>query len=40
MDNDPLTEDQALDLVYNYLTTEGRVSTTQEILDSGAVPEL
>jgi phosphoribosylaminoimidazole-succinocarboxamide synthase len=40
MNEDLLTEDQALELVYNYMTSEGRVSTTQEILDSGIIPEL
>lgn len=40
MYHDHLTEEQALDLVNNYLTSEGRVSTTQEILDSGVVPAL
>jgi phosphoribosylaminoimidazole-succinocarboxamide synthase len=35
-----LTEAQALDLVHNYLTNEGVVSSTQEILDSGAIPAL
>ena len=35
MDNDLLTEAQALDLVYSYMTSEGGVSTTQELLDSG-----
>ena len=40
MDNDVLTEDQALDLVYNSMTGEGHVSTTQELLDSGIVPAL
>ncbi len=27
MDNNLLPEDQALDLVYNYMTSEGKVST-------------
>lgn len=40
MNEDLLTEAQALDLVYSYMTSEGHVSTTQEILDSGAVPAL
>jgi phosphoribosylaminoimidazole-succinocarboxamide synthase len=40
MNHDHLTEEQALDLVDNYLKSEGRVSTTQEILDSGVVPAL
>lgn len=40
MTYDHLTEEQALDLVDNYLESEGRVSTTQEILDSGVVPAL
>ncbi|MBK7126789.1 MAG: hypothetical protein IPH65_12860 [Dehalococcoidia bacterium] len=40
MDNDLLSEAQALDLVYSYMTTEGGVSTTQELLDSGVVPAL
>ncbi|MGE0598824.1 MAG: phosphoribosylaminoimidazolesuccinocarboxamide synthase [Dehalococcoidia bacterium] len=40
MNNDLLPEAQALELVYNYMTSEGKVSTTQEILDSGAIPAL
>lgn len=40
MTTDLLPEDQALDLVYKYLTSEGAVSSTQELLDSGAVPAL
>ena len=40
MKNDFLTENQALDLAYNSMTREGKVSTTQEILDSGIVPAL
>ena len=40
MNDDLLSEAQALDLVYNYMTSEGIVSTTQEILDSGIVPAL
>ena len=40
MNNDLLPEDQALDLVYNYMTSEGKVSTTQELLDSGIIPAL
>ena len=40
MNNDVLTEAEALDLVYNYMTREGNVSTTQEILDSGVIPAL
>lgn len=40
MTNEFLTEAEALDLVYQYMTTEGRISSTQEILDSGAVPAL
>ncbi len=40
VNEDLLTEEQALDLVYSYMTSEGAVSTTQEILDSGAVPAL
>ena len=40
MTSDFLTEGQALDLVYNYMTSEGTVSTTQEILDSGLIPPL
>ena len=40
MNNDLLTEAQALDLVYSYLTSEGGVSTTQELLDSGLIPGL
>src|SRR5690349_13556286 len=35
-----LTEEQALVLVDDYMAAEGSVSTTQEILDSGAIPEL
>lgn len=35
-----LSEAEALDLVYNYMTSEGKVSTTQELLDSGAIPAL
>ena len=40
MNNDLLPEDQALELVYTYMTSEGRVNTTQEILDSGIIPAL
>jgi phosphoribosylaminoimidazole-succinocarboxamide synthase len=40
MSNDPLTEDEALGLVYDYMTSEGKVSTTQELLDSGIIPAL
>lgn len=40
MSDDFLTEAEALGLVHRYLTSEGQVSTTQEILDSGAVPAL
>ena len=40
MSDDLLPEDQALDLVYNYMTNEGKVSTTQELLDSGIIPAL
>ena len=40
MTTDLLSEAQALDLVYSYMTGEGRVSSTQELLDSGAVPAL
>lgn len=40
MHNDLLSDAQALDLVYDYMTREGKVSTTQELLDSGAVPAL
>ena len=40
MNNDLLSEDQALDLVYSYMTSEGTVSTTQELLDSGIIPAL
>ena len=40
MTNDLLREDQALDLVYNYMASEGTVSTTQELLDSGVIPAL
>lgn len=40
MNTDLLLEDQALELVYNYLTSEGKVSTTQELLDAGVIPAL
>jgi len=40
MRDDLLTEDQALELVYRYLTSEGEISSTQELLDSGQVPAL
>ena len=40
MNSDLLPEDQVLDLVYNYMTSEGQVSTTQELLDSGVIPAL
>ena len=40
MNSDLLREDEALDLVYNYMTSEGQVSATQEILDSGVIPAL
>ncbi len=40
MSDDLLSEAQALDLAYSYMTSEGTVSTTQELLDSGAVPGL
>ncbi len=40
MTDDLRTEAQALDLVHDYLTSEGTVSSTQEILDSGIIPEL
>ncbi|HMO95767.1 MAG TPA: phosphoribosylaminoimidazolesuccinocarboxamide synthase [Tepidiformaceae bacterium] len=40
MTDDLLTEAEALDLVHSYMTSEGRVSSTQEILDSGAIPAL
>lgn len=40
MTSDLLTEAQALDLVHDYMTSEGTVSTTQEILDSGSIPAL
>ena len=40
MSQDHLTEEQALDLVDDYMASEGSVSSTQEILDSGAVPAL
>ena len=40
MNNDHLTEDQALELVDNYMKSEGKVSTTQELLDSGVIPAL
>lgn len=35
-----LTEEQATALVAEYMRIEGRVSSTQDILDSGAVPRL
>lgn len=40
MTDNPLTEAEALDLVHNYMTSEGAISTTQAILDSGAIPVL
>lgn len=40
MNNDHLTEEQALELVDNYMKSEGKVSTTQELLDSGVIPAL
>lgn len=40
MSEDFLPEDAALDLVYKYMTSEGSVSTTQELLDSGVIPAL
>lgn len=40
MHNDHLTEDQSLELVYDYMQSEGSVSTTQELLDSGIIPAL
>lgn len=40
MNNDLLTEAQALELVSDYMTREGTASTTQEVLDSGIVPAL
>ncbi len=40
MSNDLLSEAEALDLVHSYMTSEGTVSSTQELLDSGAVPAL
>lgn len=40
MTSDFLSEGEALDLVHNYLTREGKVSSTQELLDSGAIPAL
>ena len=40
MTSELLTETEALDLVHNYLTSEGKVSTTQELLDSGIIPAL
>ena len=40
MTEDLLSEAQALDLVYGYMASEGEVSTTQELLDSGAIPAL
>jgi len=38
--SDFLPEDQALDLVYNYMTSDGKVSSTQDLLDSGIIPAL
>jgi len=40
VNNELLTENQALDLVTSYMANEGKVSSTQEILDSGAIPAL
>ncbi len=40
MNHDHLTEEQALELVDNYMKSEGKVSTTQELLDSGVIPAL
>ena len=40
MTTDFLTEAQALDVVHAYMTSEGKVGTTQELLDSGIVPAL
>jgi phosphoribosylaminoimidazole-succinocarboxamide synthase len=40
MSHDYLTEEQALDLVDSYMASEGTVSTTQELLDSGVIPAL
>jgi phosphoribosylaminoimidazole-succinocarboxamide synthase len=40
MSNAYLTEEQALELVDSYMKNEGKVSTTQELLDSGAIPAL
>ncbi len=40
MNRHHLSEEQALDLVDDYVASEGSVSSTQEILDSGSVPVL
>jgi phosphoribosylaminoimidazole-succinocarboxamide synthase len=40
VNNDFLTEEQALDLVHSYMTSEEKVSPTQELLDSGIIPVL
>lgn len=40
MSEEFLTEEEALQLVDDYMASEGQVSATQEILDSGAVPAL
>lgn len=40
MNDDLLSEDQALDLVHSYMTSEGTVSATQELLDSGSIRAL
>ncbi len=40
MTGELLTETEALDLVFSYIASEGRISTTQELLDSGIVPAL
>lgn len=40
MAEEPLTSDQARELVEEYMKKEGQVHSTQEILDSGEIPEL
>ncbi len=40
MTSEFLSEAQALDLVYSYMSSEGKISTTQELLDAGAIPAL
>jgi len=40
MNDDHLKEERALELVDGYMKREGKVSTTQEIMDSGVIPAL